>query len=118
MTGAMTPTTVCREVDSATFMSYNSTGIDNPVKCSWMNDICDEYNVDFLSIQEHFKRSKTTDKFFREKFPSHHSVIVPGYRPPGQDTGRARAGLGQLCKKNIAVKRNRVAIIIECKLRC
>ena len=36
-------------------------------------------------------------------------MIVPGHHPPGQDTGRARAGLGQLCKKNIDVKRNRVA---------
>ena len=65
--------------------------------------------VTFLSIQEHFKSSKSTDKYFRDKFSSYHSVIVPGYRPPGQDNGRARAGLGQLCKKNIDVKRNRVA---------
>ena len=55
MKGAMTSTTMYREVDSATFMSYNSTGIDNPVKCSWLNDICDENNVDFLSIQEHLR---------------------------------------------------------------
>ena len=104
----MNPSTMQREVDSATFMSYNSTGIDNPVKCRWINNICDEYDVDFLNIQEHFKSSKTTDKYFRDKFPEYYSVIVPGHRSPGQDTGRAKAGLGQLCKKSLAIKRDRV----------
>ena len=105
----MAPTTMCREVDSATFMSYNPTGIDNPVKCSWLNDVCSEYEVDFLSIQEHFKSSKTIDKYFRDKFPAYHSVVVPGHRQPGQETGRAKAGLGQLSRKNIAVKKSRIA---------
>ena len=104
----MNPSTMQREVDSATFMSYNSTGIDNPVKCRWINNICDEYDVDFLNIQEHFKSSKTTDKYFRSKFPGYYSVIVPGHRSPGQETGRAKAGLAQLCKKSLAVKRDRV----------
>ena len=36
-------------------------------------------------------------------------MVVPGHREPGQDTGRARAGLGQLSKKNIAVKRTRIS---------
>ena len=34
---------------------------------------------------------------------------MPGHRAPGQDSGRAKAGLTQLSKKNIAVKRDRVA---------
>ena len=82
MMGSMDPSTMQREVDSATFMSYNSTGIDNPVKCRWINN--DEYDVDFLNIQEHFKSSKTTDKYFRDKFPVCYSVLVPGRRSPGQ----------------------------------
>ena len=104
----MTPTTLHREVDSATFMSYNCTGLDNPVKCRWLNNICDEFNVDFMNIQEHFKNSKSTDKFFRSRFPSYHSVIVPGQRSPGQDTGRAKAGLAQCSKKSLAVRSKRV----------
>ena len=92
----------------ATFMSYNSTGIDNPVKCRWLNNICDELDGDFLNIQEHFKSSKITDNYFRKTFPSYYSVIVPGHRSPGQDSGRAKAGLGQLSKKSLAVKRDRV----------
>ena len=109
MMGAMTPTINHRKVDSATFMSYNATGVDNLVKISWLNDICREYDVDFLNIQEHFKSSKTVDKYFRDKFPSYHSVVVPGHRAPGQDSGRAKAGLAQLSRKDIAVKRDRVA---------
>ena len=103
------PLMTTRKVDSATFMSYNSTGIDNPIKCKWINSICDEYDVDFLNIQEHFKSSKTTDKYFRQKFPSYDSVTVPAHRAHGQESGRAKAGLGQLCKKNLALKSHRVA---------
>ena len=108
MMGSLNPSTNMQEVDSATFMSYNSTGIDNPVKTRWINDICDEFDVDYLNIQEHFKSSKTTEKYFRDKFPGYYSVIVPGHRSPGQDTGRAKAGLGQLSRKTLAVKRDRV----------
>ena len=108
MMGSLNPSTNMQEVDSATFMSYNSTGIDNPVKTRRINDICDEFDVDYLNIQEHFKSSKTTEKYFRDKFPGYYSVIVPGHRSPGQDTGRAKAGLGQLSRKTLAVKRDRV----------
>ena len=109
MGSTSSPSMTTRKVDSATFMSYNSTGIDNPIKCKWINSICDEYNVDFLNIQEHFKSSKTTDKYFRQKFPSYDSVTVPAHRAHGQESGRAKAGLGQLCKKNLALKSHRVA---------
>ena len=61
-----------------------------------------------MNIQEHFKSSKNTDKFFRNKFPSYSSVIVPGKRSPGQDTGRAKAGLAQCSKRSLAVKHDRV----------
>ena len=108
MPGAMSPTTVEKEVNSTTFMSYNCTGINNPVKCHWINNICDEFDMDFLSIQEHFKNSKVTDIYFRTKFPKYFILIVPGYRNPGQETGRAKAGLAQLSSKKLAVKKERV----------
>ena len=44
-------------------MSYNPTGMDSTIKCRFSNDISEEYNVDFLSIQEHFKFTTTTDKY-------------------------------------------------------
>ena len=78
----MTPTTNNQEVGSVTFMSYISTGISS-VKCKFISDICDEYDVDYLAV----KNTKTTDKYFRDNFRDYNSYVIPGYRPPGQDTG-------------------------------
>ena len=41
-------------MDCVTFMSFNSTGIDS-AKVKFTTDICEEFDVDFLAIQEHFK---------------------------------------------------------------
>ena len=87
MEGAKAPTTQLQEVSTmATFMSFNSTGMSS-VKCQWINEICDENDVDFLAIQEHFKCTKSTDKFFRENYRDYYSYVIPGYRPPGKDNG-------------------------------
>ena len=95
----MTSTTNKQEVGSVTFMSYNSTGISS-VKCKFICDICDEYDVDYLAVQEHFKNTKTTDKYFRDNFRDYNSYVIPGYRPPGQDAGRSKAGMAQLSRKS------------------
>ena len=109
MKGAMAPTTVSEEVDShVTFMSWNSTGF-NTVKSNWLKNICNEYDVNFCSVQEHFKTSKRSDKFFRDNFKNFNSYVIPGQRPLGQDSGRASGGLAQLTCKSIAVKKDRVA---------
>ena len=108
----MTPTDVNQEekVATVTFMSYNPTGLDSTVKCSFSNDICDEYDVDFLSIQEHFKSTKTTDQYFKKKFPDYFSYVVAAQRSPGQEYGRAKAGLAQLTRKSVQVKKERISI--------
>ena len=49
--------------DTVIFMSYNSTELDS-VKVRFSLDICEEYDVNFLAIQEHFK-FVNTDKFFK-----------------------------------------------------
>ena len=104
----MTPTTTQQEeVHSVTSMSYNSTGISS-VKCNFICDICDEYDVDYLAIQEHFKNTKTTDTYFRDKFRDYNSYVIPGYRPPGQDSGRSKAGMAQLSRKAYSVKKDRL----------
>ena len=90
-------------------MSYNPTGLDSTVKCRFSNDICEEYDVDFLTIQEHFKFIATTDQFFKKKFPEYYSYVLAAHRSPGQDTGRAKAGLAQLTRKGVQVKKERVA---------
>ena len=65
-------TTLARGATMATptvnFISYNSTGI-NSIKTSWIRDLCKVTNANFLGIQEHFKSSKSVDKFFKEQFP-------------------------------------------------
>ena len=93
-------------MDSVTFMSYNSTGLDT-AKIRFSIDLCDEYEVDFLALQEHFK-FVNTDKFFRRGFSDFFSYVIPGYRAPGQVTGRAKAGMAQLCRKKYNVKKVRV----------
>ena len=95
--------------DMVNFMSYNSTGI-NTVKNQWISEICDEHDVDYLSIQEHFKSTKSTDKFFRENFKDYYSYVIPGHRSPGQDSGRAKAGLAHLSRKYLAIKNDRVVL--------
>ena len=50
-------------MDLVTFLSYNSTGLDS-LKVQFSHDICSEYDVDFLSIQEHFK-FVNCDKYFK-----------------------------------------------------
>ena len=108
MEGALPAPIFKKEVDSmATFMSYNPTGI-NTVICQFKNEISDEYNVNYVSIQEHFKSTKKTDKFFRDKFRQHYSYVIPGHRTSGQESGRAKAGLAQLSNKSIDIRKDRV----------
>ena len=90
------------EVSSATFMNYNSTGIDS-VTCNFICDICDEYDVDYVAIQEHFKNTSTINSYFRKKFDSFSPYVIPAFRAPGQDTGRCKAGMAQLSSKNLDV---------------
>ena len=82
-------------------MSYNSTGLDS-VKARFTNDLCLDYGVDFLAIQEHFK-FVNIDKFFSRSFREYNNFVKPGYRAPGQFTGRAKAGLAQMCSKKYEV---------------
>ena len=89
------------------FISYNSTGISSD-KCDFINKLCEENDVQFVSLQEHFKNNKVTDKYFRAKFAKFSPYILPGFRPSGQDKGRPKAGLAQLCRKYVDLKKDRV----------
>ena len=97
----MTSSNINQEEEGATvtFMSYNPTGLDYTVKYSFSINNCDEYDVDFLSIQEHFKSTKNTDQYFKKKFPDYFSYVVAAQRSPGQEYGRAKAGLAQLTRR-------------------
>ena len=92
------------EVASVTFMSYNPTGLDSTAKCRFINDIVEENDVDFISIQEDFKSIKTTEQFFRKKFPDYFAFVLAAHRSPGQEYGRAKTGMAQLSKKGVLVE--------------
>ena len=63
----------------------------------------------FFSIQEHFKKMKTLQNFFRREFPKCDSVVTQAHRKEGRDTGRARGGLALLSMKSLAeLKREKV----------
>ena len=89
------------------FLSYNSTGISQ-AKCSWIRELCSLLDIHYLSIQEHFRNSKTTDKYFCDEFQAYNSYVIPGFRPTGQDSGRPKGGIAQLSDKCLAVKKDRI----------
>ena len=96
------------KVTPVTFMSYNPTGLNCLAKCRFSNKICSDYQVDFLTIQEHFKFTSTTNQYFKKQFPEYFSYVIPGHRSPGQDSGRAKAGLAQLSSKYLKINKKRV----------
>ena len=50
------------DTNIVTFVSYNSTGLKN-IKTNWVNEVCEEEQIDYFSIQEHFKNNKNTERF-------------------------------------------------------
>ena len=89
------------------FMSYNCTGIDR-VKIDWIKDLIETCDIDFLQIQEHFKATKSVDSFFKREFDNSDSYVVPAFREPFQDSGRAKGGLAEISAKGLAVKKERI----------
>ena len=100
--------TTTDNVTAVTFMSYNPTGLNSTAKCRFSNIVCNDYQVDFLSVQEHFKFNSNTNQYFKKQFPDYFSYVIPGHRSPGQDSGRAKAGLAQLARKELKIKKCRV----------
>ena len=54
-------------------------------------------------MQEHFRKSKTIDRYFKTQFPNYHSYVIPGFREEGQDRGRPKAGIAQLSRASVGV---------------
>ena len=94
---------------SATFLSYNPTGL-NALKCDWLNNLLELVDVTYISIQEHFRTARTIEKFFTEQFHDYNSYIIPGFRNDGINSGRPKAGLAQLSKASVSVRKERVLI--------
>ena len=90
---------------SVNFMIYNPTGLDK-IKSRWTNQFAQTLNVDFISIQEHFK--KNIGNFFSDQFPDFSSNIVPAVRAQDQDSGRPKGGLAQLISSRHQIKTSRI----------
>ena len=69
----------------------------------------DTCKIDFMQIQEHFKKSRNIESQFKSQFPKCDSYVTPGVRSEGQDSGRAKGGLAQLSAKALGVRKERVS---------
>ena len=92
---------------SINFMSYNSTGLDT-IKTNWIRDLIETCDISFLQIQEHFKATKSVNKYFKIQFPQSDSFVIPAYRETNQDKGRAKAGLAQISRKSLDVRKEQI----------
>ena len=89
-------------------MSYNSTGM-NTIKTDWIRDLIKTCDIQFFQLQEHFKKIKTLEAYFKNEFPLCDSFVIPAHREPGQDNGRAKGGLAQLNSRKYNVRKQRIA---------
>ena len=95
------------------FMSYNSTGL-NTIKTDWIRDLINSCDIHFFQLQEHFKKTKTLDYFFKSEFPFCDSYVIPAHREPGQESGRAKVGLAQLTSKKLNIRKKRISMKSWC----
>ena len=65
-------------IPTANFWSYNSTGL-NSIKADWNRNLYKLTNSDFISLQDNFKKTDSSDKF-------------------------VKGGIAQMCDKNIDLK--------------
>ena len=93
---------------SVNFKSYNSTGM-NTIKSDWIRDLIETCDIQFFQLQEHFKKTKTLETFFKTEFPLCDSFVIPAHRESGQDSGRAKGGLAQLTSKKFCVRKKRIS---------
>ena len=80
----------------------------NSIKTKWIRDISNVTKADFVSIQEHFKVTKSIEKYFHDEYPACSSYVIPAQRDKDQDSGRAKGGLAMLSNKTINVKKERL----------
>ena len=52
--------------------------------------------------------SKTIDKYFSDQFQQYDSYVIPGFREAFVQRGRPKAGIAQLSKKSLGVRKDRI----------
>ena len=95
-------------IPTANFLCYNSTGLST-IKADWIRNLYEVTDCGFISIQEHFKKNRNIDQFFKDQFPEHNSYVIPEHRDSEQDSGRPKGGIAQLVSKKIDIKTDRVS---------
>ena len=89
-------------------MSYNSTRLDAS-KIDWIQEVSKTCYIGLLQLQEHIKATKSVEAFFKKKFENNFdSYVIPAYREPFQDSGRAKGGLAQFSSKYLKIKKERI----------
>ena len=81
----------------------------NTIKSDWICDLIQSCDIQFFQLQEHFKKTKTLETFFRDQFPLCDSFVIPAFRESGQDSGRAKGGLTHLTSRKINVRKQRIS---------
>ena len=77
------------------------------MKAKWTSELATTLKIDFISIQEHFR--KNIGNFFHNQFPGFTNSVVPGVRALNQDVGWPMGGLAQLINIKYQIKTTRVA---------
>ena len=54
------------------------------------------------------RKSKTIDKYFSDKFVKYDSYVIPGFRAVNETRGRPMAGIAQMSKKTLGVRKDRI----------
>ena len=78
------------------------------MKSKWISDLMDTCGASYCGVQEHFKKIKTLDRYFKSEFPNCDSFVKQAHREEGRDTGRAKGGLAQLAVKNVLVRQQKL----------
>ena len=74
----------------------------NSIKSDWVRNLSKVAHCEFISIQEHFKKNKSIDKFFKDQFPEHSSYVIPLFREKEQKD--LRVALPNFVTKQLILK--------------
>ena len=61
-----------------------------------------------IPLQEHFKNTKSTNKYFGDHFDNKRCFVIPAFWGPDQLTGRSAGGLVQLSDKLVTNKIDKI----------
>ena len=89
------------------FLSYNSTGLDNE-KIQWINDLVETTNTVCWQLQEHFKATKTANQYFKQNFKNFDNYVTTAVRGNSTHAGRPKGGLAQFVNKYYDIKKEKV----------